>query len=113
MEKPTTTTFILSLMVTVLLATTYGAATANARELGSGGFTAYRGGFNDTARIDGSSTVGSCGGKKAKSCEDDLCCSQYGYCGSEIEYCGDGCQSDYGECGSSGTSSAPPPPPKR
>ncbi|KAL0413883.1 UNVERIFIED_CONTAM: Endochitinase EP3 [Sesamum radiatum] len=25
-------------------------------------------------------------------CESDLCCSQYGYCGTGDDYCGDGCQ---------------------
>ena len=32
-------------------------------------------------------------------CEDNLCCSQYGYCGSTSDYCGTGCQS--GPCTSS------------
>lgn len=26
-------------------------------------------------------------------CPDDLCCSQWGYCGTGDAYCGDGCQS--------------------
>ena len=39
-------------------------------------------------------------------CADNLCCSQYGYCGSTSDYCGAGCQS--GPCtgsssGSTGT----------
>jgi hypothetical protein len=29
-------------------------------------------------------------------CEDGLCCSQYGMCGSSADYCGDGCQPEYG-----------------
>lgn len=29
-------------------------------------------------------------------CPGGLCCSEYGYCGSTIEYCGDGCQSQCG-----------------
>ncbi|MQL98774.1 hypothetical protein Taro_031487 [Colocasia esculenta] len=32
-------------------------------------------------------------------CSPDLCCSQYGYCGSTADYCGDGCQQ--GPCWSS------------
>ena len=32
-------------------------------------------------------------------CADNLCCSQYGYCGSTSDYCGTGCQS--GPCTSS------------
>ena len=35
-------------------------------------------------------------------CANNLCCSQYGYCGSTSDYCGTGCQS--GPC-------IPPPPP--
>jgi chitinase len=38
-------------------------------------------------------------------CANDLCCSQYGYCGSTPAYCGTGCQS---QCTS--TPSPPPPP---
>ena len=30
-------------------------------------------------------------GKKHGKCEDDACCSQYGWCGTTDEYCGDGC----------------------
>jgi len=37
-------------------------------------------------------------------CANDLCCSQYGYCGSTTAYCGSGCQS---QC----TSTPSPPPP--
>ena len=37
-------------------------------------------------------------------CEDNLCCSQYGYCGSTSDYCGTGCQS--GPCTSSSSSGA-------
>ncbi|KAI3641244.1 hypothetical protein MIR68_000716 [Amoeboaphelidium protococcarum] len=44
--------------------------------------------------------AGGCGlinGNKLK-CFEDLCCSQYGYCGSSDAYCGVGCQSNYGVC---------------
>ncbi|CAL1363700.1 unnamed protein product [Linum trigynum] len=116
MEKPTmTTTLILSLMVTVLLATSY----ANARKLGGSTATSLITGrgfqflaVNGTARI-GNIDTGSCGGKKKISCEDGLCCSQFGYCGSVDEYCGDGCQSSYGECGSPGVDKSSPPPPEK
>ncbi|KAG0575563.1 hypothetical protein M758_5G014200 [Ceratodon purpureus] len=43
------------------------------------------------------------GGKK---CANNLCCSQYGYCGSTSEYCGNGCQS---QCGGSGGGSPTTP----
>nr|CAB97002.1 putative class I chitinase [Phaseolus vulgaris] len=39
-------------------------------------------------------------------CPRGLCCSQWGWCGSTIDYCGPGCQS---QCG--GQPSTPPPPP--
>ncbi|KAH0610047.1 uncharacterized protein H6S33_012593 [Morchella sextelata] len=37
------------------------------------------------------------------------CCSQYGYCGSTSDYCGTGCQSDFGSCtgGGDGTVTTP------
>ncbi|KAJ7532932.1 hypothetical protein O6H91_13G026100 [Diphasiastrum complanatum] len=38
-------------------------------------------------------------------CANNLCCSQYGYCGSTDSYCGKGCQS--GPCTSGGTPSSP------
>ncbi|ASD80064.1 hypothetical protein CRM94_24705 [Burkholderia gladioli] len=31
-------------------------------------------------------------------CPNQLCCSEYGFCGSTDEYCGDGCQTDVGYC---------------
>ncbi|KAF3391643.1 WSC domain-containing protein [Penicillium rolfsii] len=31
------------------------------------------------------------------------CCSQFGWCGSSTDYCGSGCQSNYGNCGVSTT----------
>ncbi len=34
-------------------------------------------------------------------CANDLCCSQYGYCGNTAAYCGTGCQSQC-RCGSQG-----------
>ena len=33
------------------------------------------------------------------------CCSQYGYCGTTTDYCGTGCQGDFGTC--SGTETVP------
>ncbi|XP_044443092.1 basic endochitinase A-like isoform X2 [Triticum aestivum] len=33
-------------------------------------------------------------------CPNCLCCSQFGWCGSTPEYCGDGCQSHCSGCGS-------------
>ncbi|KAK3414459.1 hypothetical protein EUGRSUZ_H00325 [Eucalyptus grandis] len=38
-------------------------------------------------------------------CAADLCCSQYGYCGTGEQYCGTGCQS--GPCYSSSTPTTP------
>ncbi|CAN6206623.1 unnamed protein product [Urochloa humidicola] len=42
-------------------------------------------------------------------CPDCLCCSQWGFCGSTSDYCGDGCQSQCDGCG--GTPPPPPPTP--
>ncbi|KAK8067767.1 glycoside hydrolase family 18 protein [Apiospora saccharicola] len=33
------------------------------------------------------------------SCPLNVCCSQYGFCGSESDFCGDGCQEGFGSCG--------------
>jgi hypothetical protein len=30
------------------------------------------------------------------------CCSEHGYCGGSVDYCGDGCQPDFGECDDDG-----------
>jgi hypothetical protein len=38
-----------------------------------------------------------CGAGKT-SCGNNLCCSQWGYCGSTSDYCGTGCQSAFGKC---------------
>ncbi|KAK6082955.1 polysaccharide deacetylase [Seiridium cupressi] len=39
-----------------------------------------------------------CGGSNGYTCTDNLCCSQYGWCGDTSEYCGTGCQSPFGRC---------------
>jgi len=44
------------------------------------------------------STNGLCGGENG-SCPSGQCCSQYGYGGSDDDYCGTGCQSEFGQCG--------------
>ncbi|KAF9405187.1 hypothetical protein BGZ94_003714, partial [Podila epigama] len=41
-----------------------------------------------------------CGGSLNVICPDDRpCCSQWGFCGKGLEYCGQGCQSQSGRCG--------------
>ena len=40
-----------------------------------------------------------CGEEYGK-CDDDECCSKYGWCGETEEHCGTGCQSEYGVCNS-------------
>lgn len=50
------------------------------------------------------STDGRCGTDFGTTCieePDATCCSSAGWCGSESAYCGTGCQSGYGTCGSS------------
>ncbi|OUM63610.1 carbohydrate-binding module family 18 protein, partial [Piromyces sp. E2] len=44
------------------------------------------------------STDGYCGPNHGI-CPNNKCCSKYGYCGITNEYCGEGCQRDYGNCG--------------
>lgn len=47
------------------------------------------------------STDDTCGKSVNKMCPNSSCCSQYGWCGVGDVYCGTGCQSGYGNCGSS------------
>lgn len=41
---------------------------------------------------------GACG-VNVGSCGAGNCCSMYGYCGSGLDYCGTGCQPEFGTCG--------------
>jgi len=43
------------------------------------------------------STKGRCGSTFGE-CPDNLCCSQYGYCGDSVDHCGTGCQLSFGRC---------------
>ena len=60
---------------------------------------------------------GKCG--PGDTCGPGYCCSQWGYCGTTQDYCGAGCQPQYGTCGagngtapsSSDTPTAPAPAP--
>ncbi|ORX46003.1 glycoside hydrolase/deacetylase [Piromyces finnis] len=45
------------------------------------------------------STNGRCGAEFG-SCPEGQCCSQYGYCGVSSDHCTTGCQSSFGQCGS-------------
>jgi beta-glucanase (GH16 family) len=48
---------------------------------------------------------GHCGANVSTICAGSLfgnCCSAYGYCGNTTEYCGLGCQTAYGTCGTGG-----------
>ncbi|CAN1184767.1 Agglutinin isolectin 1 [Linum perenne] len=69
---------------------------------------------SSTSSVVGTNTVNdaNCGEKKG-SCKNDLCCSQYNYCGSIDIYCGDGCQPEYGNCHGGGGGGGGAPPPKR
>eukprot|EP00833_Pecoramyces_ruminatium_P018738 jgi/Orpsp1_1/1192770/evm.model.d7180000095748.1 len=49
------------------------------------------------------STNGKCGVNYGK-CPSNECCSQWGYCGKTSDYCGKGCQSEFGKCENSGSS---------
>jgi len=50
------------------------------------------------------STNGKCGKQYGK-CPSGQCCSEYGYCGKTEDYCGTGCQSEFGDCKSTTTTS--------
>jgi len=54
------------------------------------------------------STVTAKCGKGYGSCSGGKCCSKYGYCGTTDAYCGTGCQSSFGHCNGSSTSSPSP-----
>jgi len=32
------------------------------------------------------------------SCGNGMCCSEWGFCGTTVEYCGSGCQPGFGVC---------------
>ncbi|ORX88191.1 L domain-like protein [Anaeromyces robustus] len=42
-------------------------------------------------------TQGKCG-KNIGQCPSGQCCSKYGYCGKSKDYCGKGCQNEFGKC---------------
>lgn len=48
---------------------------------------------------------GTCGGSDGYTCptSSSRCCSQWGWCGDDADYCGAGCQSAYGSCSGSGS----------
>ena len=48
------------------------------------------------------STTGKCG-KDVGMCRTGECCSKYGYCGKSEAYCGAGCQSEFGICNATST----------
>ncbi|KAH9832355.1 A-agglutinin anchorage subunit-like, partial [Teratosphaeria destructans] len=50
-------------------------------------------------------TDGVCGGSSAFTCAPGYCCSAWGYCGQTSDYCGTGCQSQWGQCGSKAATS--------
>jgi hypothetical protein len=41
---------------------------------------------------------GTCGGSKGYTCSQGTCCSISGYCGTTNDYCGNGCQRQFGRC---------------
>jgi peptidoglycan/xylan/chitin deacetylase (PgdA/CDA1 family) len=50
--------------------------------------------------VSGMINPGSCGiiSHKKYRCDPGFCCSQYGWCGTNSSYCGEGCQPQYGTC---------------
>ncbi|OSS54028.1 hypothetical protein B5807_00423 [Epicoccum nigrum] len=58
------------------------------------------------------STDGTCAGTGKQTCAGSTfgnCCSQSGWCGSTTDYCGTGCQTGFGTCGSLSASKAANP----
>ncbi|KAK1843988.1 agglutinin Isolectin 1 [Colletotrichum chrysophilum] len=51
------------------------------------------------------STDNTCGGTKGLTCPGSLCCSQYNWCGVSDDHCGAGCQSKFGRCTTTSSSS--------
>ncbi|KAK0751753.1 hypothetical protein B0T18DRAFT_318276 [Schizothecium vesticola] len=55
------------------------------------------------------STDGTCEGSvSCAGSEFGRCCSAYGFCGSSVDHCGEGCQPSLGECGGDGSTPEPP-----
>ncbi|KAJ8764471.1 hypothetical protein K2173_006211 [Erythroxylum novogranatense] len=60
----------------------------------------------------GASAAEQCGRQAGNAlCPNGLCCSQFGWCGSTDQYCGNGCQSQCRPSGSTPTPSTPTPTP--
>ncbi|KAF1817187.1 hypothetical protein P152DRAFT_10527 [Eremomyces bilateralis CBS 781.70] len=58
---------------------------------------------------DNVSTDGNCGanGKTCLNSAFGNCCSEHGWCGATTDHCGTGCQSGFGNCGSSVSNPVP------
>lgn len=57
------------------------------------------------------STNGTCGtlGNSTLACPSGQCCSQFGFCGNTVSYCGSGCQVTAGTCLTPTPTPSPPP----
>ncbi len=51
----------------------------------------------------GITTALQCGTQTGQRCDRGNCCSQFGWCGSTYQYCGNRCQRGYGYCWSPAT----------
>ncbi|CAL1387748.1 unnamed protein product [Linum trigynum] len=77
---------LLIIAALILLATNPAAFVANAQ-----GGVVVKGGD------DGSYNDPHCGSQAGGgTCDPGYCCSQFGFCGKTVEYCGDGCQNGCG-----------------
>lgn len=43
-------------------------------------------------------SIDTCGSNGGQVCKTGMCCSTHGYCGTAEDYCGSGCQSQFGNC---------------
>ena len=58
-----------------------------------------------TPIITGTGSIDSCGTNRGMKCASGMCCSAHGFCGTTSDYCGAGCQPDFGTCSTSNGSS--------
>jgi len=64
----------------------------------SGGSSSSSSSSSSGSRSISTSTDGKCGPNNGKNCHTGECCSKYGYCGKDEDYCGKNCLNEYGHC---------------
>jgi chitinase len=54
---------------------------------------------NCSSNCDAKAPCGQYGAPGSQNCPLNVCCSKFGFCGSTSDFCGTGCQKDFGGCG--------------